>query len=67
MFASPTVLGAVKKPDAQLFAQMVGLYCRWMIPGMLPFVFSLVIMKVWGPSSVWAVQCFAKCLILPAL
>ena len=27
-------------------AQMVGTYCRWMIPGLLPFVFAMVIMKV---------------------
>lgn len=26
--------------------QLVGIYCRWMIPGLLPFVFSLVIVKV---------------------
>jgi len=26
--------------------QMVGTYCRWMIPGLLPFVYAMVIMKV---------------------
>ncbi len=26
--------------------QMVGLYSRWMIPGLLPFIWSLCIMKV---------------------
>jgi hypothetical protein len=26
--------------------QMVGLYTKWMIPGLLPFIWSLVIMKV---------------------
>ena len=26
--------------------QMVGTYCRWMIPGLLPFVISLVATKV---------------------
>jgi Polysaccharide biosynthesis C-terminal domain len=25
---------------------MVGLYARWMIPGLLPFIWSLVLMKV---------------------
>lgn len=38
-------------------AQLVGTYCRWMIPGLLPFVISLVAMKamqaqnmMWPPA-----------------
>ena len=32
--------------EGRLCAQLVGTYCRWMIPGLLPFVWSMVIMKV---------------------
>mmetsp|Transcript_7620 Transcript_7620/g.22493 ORF Transcript_7620/g.22493 Transcript_7620/m.22493 type:complete len:596 (+) Transcript_7620:1342-3129(+) len=40
-------------------AAMVGVYCRWMIPGLLPFIWSLVIMKalqaqckMWPPAVI---------------
>lgn len=43
----------------QHIASMVGLYCRWMIPGLLPFIWSLVLMKalqaqcrMWPPAVV---------------
>lgn len=29
-----------------MLPQMVGLYAKWMIPGLLPFIWSLVLMKV---------------------
>ena len=33
-------------------AQLAGTYCRWMIPGLIPFVFSLSIMKARRPADV---------------
>lgn len=49
----------------QHIASMVGVYCRWMIPGLLPFIWSLVIMKalqaqcrMWAPALITLMVAF---------
>ena len=57
-------LHSTQKLTSPASMQMTGLYCRWMIPGLLPFTWAVLLMKAlqaqnifWAPAILTMATC----------